>query len=379
MALGTVVSRITGFFRMLLIAFTIGTLLDADLFNNANTIPNALYILVAGGIFNVVLVPQLVRTMKHDPDGGDAYAQRIITLGLLVLAVATVVLLLVVPGLVHVVFDQKLFTPGFEQQRESARLLMWLCMPQVFFYGAFVLVGQVLNARGRFGPMMWAPIANNLVAMAVLGVYLGVFGTSNGTDGFTTDQALLLGLGSTAGIAVQTARPHPVPAPGRVRVPPALRLPRRRPRAHAAARLLDAAVHPRQPGGVHRHPATRHPRHARGSRDRAWRPPAPRSTRSASWSARCRTASSPCRWRRPSSRPSPRWPPTGGTTACASSSAARCASRSPSSPHWRSPPRASAPPPPTPSPTAASAATPTSSASPSRRSPRPCWRSRCTT
>ena len=204
MALGTVVSRITGFFRMLLIAFTIGTLLDADLFNNANTIPNALYILVAGGIFNVVLVPQLVRAMKNDPDGGDAYAQRIITLGLLVLAVATVFLLLVVPGLVHVVFDQKLFTPGFEQQHESARLLMWLCMPQVFFYGAFVLVGQVLNARGRFGPMMWAPIANNLVAMAVMAVYLGVFGTSNGTDGFSTDQALLLGLGSTAGIAVQT-------------------------------------------------------------------------------------------------------------------------------------------------------------------------------
>ncbi len=204
MALGTVVSRITGFVRLLLIAFTIGTLLDADLFNNANTIPNALYILVAGGIFNVVLVPQLVRTMKQDPDGGDAYAQRIITLGLLVLAVATAVLLLIVPALVHVVFAQQLFTPGFEAQRESARILMWLCMPQVFFYGAFVLVGQVLNARGRFGPMMWAPIANNLVAVAVLGTYIGIFGTSNGTDGFSTDQALLLGLGSTAGIAVQT-------------------------------------------------------------------------------------------------------------------------------------------------------------------------------
>jgi putative peptidoglycan lipid II flippase len=203
MALGTVVSRVTGFVRLLLIAFTIGTALDADLFNNANTIPNALYILVAGGIFNVVLVPQLVRAMKKDPDGGDAYAQRIITLGLLVLAVATVVLLLIVPALVHLVFDQKLFTPAFEQQRESARLLMWLCMPQVFFYGAFVLVGQVLNARGRFGPMMWAPIANNLVAVAVLGIYIGVFGTSAGTDGFSTNQALLLGLGSTAGIAVQ--------------------------------------------------------------------------------------------------------------------------------------------------------------------------------
>src|SRR5690349_18966292 len=142
MALGTVGSRVTGFVRLLLIAATIGTALDADIFNNANTIPNALYILVAGGVFNVVLVPQLVRTMKRDEDGGEAYAQRVITLGLLVLLVATVVLVLVVPALVHVVFDQRLFDAGFEEQRRSARLLMALCMPQVFFYGAFVLVGQ---------------------------------------------------------------------------------------------------------------------------------------------------------------------------------------------------------------------------------------------
>ncbi|HKY56669.1 MAG TPA: lipid II flippase MurJ, partial [Aeromicrobium sp.] len=72
-----------------------------------------------------------------------------------------------------------------------------------FFYGVFVLLGQVLNARGVFGPMMWAPIANNLVAIAMLGTYLTVFGSSDGRDGFSTTQAVLLGLGSTLGIAVQ--------------------------------------------------------------------------------------------------------------------------------------------------------------------------------
>lgn len=204
MALGTIVSRLTGFVRLLLVAATIGTALDADLFNNANTIPNALYILVAGGIFNVVLVPQLVRAMKRDADGGDAYAHRIITLGLMVLLGATLLLMALVPWLVRVVFDAQLFAPGFEAQRDSAMLLMWLCMPQVFFYGAFVLIGQVLNARRRFGPMMWAPIVNNLVACSMLAVYLVIFGASNGTDGFSTGQALLLGLGSTVGIAIQT-------------------------------------------------------------------------------------------------------------------------------------------------------------------------------
>lgn len=105
--------------------------------------------------------------------------------------------------MLHVFFDGKLFDPGFGQQRESAQLLMWLCMPQVFFYGAFVLVGQVLNARGRFGPMMWAPIINNVAACGVLGVYAVVFGSSNATDGFSTSQSLLLGLGSTTAIALQ--------------------------------------------------------------------------------------------------------------------------------------------------------------------------------
>jgi putative peptidoglycan lipid II flippase len=203
MAVGTVLSRLTGFGRLLLVAATIGTALNADLFNNANTVPNALYILVAGGVFNVVLVPQLVRAMRSDDDGGDAYANRVITLGLLVLGVATVVLMALVPLLVHVVFDARLFDPGLEAQRESAVLLMLLCMPQVFFYGAFVLVGQVLNARERFGPMMWAPIVNNLVAMASLGAYLLVHGATTGDQGFTTGQALLGG-GATAGIVVQT-------------------------------------------------------------------------------------------------------------------------------------------------------------------------------
>ena len=205
MALGTIVSRLTGFLRALLLIWAIGTSLDADLFDSANSVPNSLYILVAGGVFNVVLVPQLVRAMRRDDDGGDAYANRIITLGLLVLLAATVLLVVAVPLLLRVVFDSLLFTPGFSEQRESAQLLMYLCVPQVFFYGAFVLVGQVLNARRRFGPMMWAPIVNNVVACLALASYVVVFGREGGSDGFTLGEALLLGIGSTLGIVVQSA------------------------------------------------------------------------------------------------------------------------------------------------------------------------------
>jgi putative peptidoglycan lipid II flippase len=203
MALGTIVSRVTGFLRAGLLAVVIGTELNGDLFDVANTIPNTLYILLAGGVFNVVLVPQLVRAMKNDEDGGDAYANRVITLGVLVLAAGTVLLMVLVPVLMRIVFDGELFTDAKTVQRESGRLLMLLCLPQVFFYGVFVLTGQVLNARGRFGPMMWAPIVNNVVACAVVIVYAFVFGTSTGVDGFSTSEALLLGLGSTGAIVLQ--------------------------------------------------------------------------------------------------------------------------------------------------------------------------------
>lgn len=205
MALGTIVSRITGMFRSLLLLAVIGTALNGTIFNVANSIPNSLYILVAGGVFNVVLVPQLVRAMKNDADGGEAYSNRVITLGLLVLGVATVVLVLAVPWLLHIFFKPDLFTPELAVQRQSAQLLAMLCMPQVFFYGAFVLFGQILNSRERFGPMMWAPIINNLSSLGVLTLYAVVFGIaeSGADDGFTTGEALLLGIGSTAGIMIQ--------------------------------------------------------------------------------------------------------------------------------------------------------------------------------
>lgn len=206
MAAGTVVSRMSGFVRGTLLAAALGTGLHADVFNIANTLPNMLYILLAGGVFNAVLVPQLVRAMKNDPDGGEAYTNRVITLAALFLGVVTLVLVVAAPLLMRLFLDDAYFTPELAAQRESVIDFARYCLPQVFFYGMFVLVGQVLNARGRFGPMMWAPIANNVISVAVLVVYLGVFGRAEGAGlsaGFGSHAELLLGLGSTLGIAAQ--------------------------------------------------------------------------------------------------------------------------------------------------------------------------------
>ncbi len=205
MAAGTVLSRLTGFARAGLLAAAIGVSLHAEVFNVANTVPNSLYILVAGGVFNTVLVPQLVRAVKSDADGGDAYANRVITLGAVVLAGVTAVLVLAAPLLLRAMVDNSFFTdPALAAERDSLVAFARLCLPQIFFYGMFVLIGQILNARGRFGPMMWAPIANNLISIAVVVVYLVAYAGVPATGGFTTRQELLLGLGSTLGIVAQT-------------------------------------------------------------------------------------------------------------------------------------------------------------------------------
>jgi putative peptidoglycan lipid II flippase len=206
MAAGTVVSRLSGFVRTALLAAALGTGLHADIFNVANTVPNMLYILLAGGVFNAVLVPQLVRAIRNDADGGEAYTNRVITLAALFLAGVSIVLVVAAPLVMRVLVNPQYFTADLAAERDSMIAFARYCLPQVFFYGMFVLVGQVLNARRSFGPMMWAPIANNVISVLVIVAYLLTVGTASKAEQsgpYSSGAEALLGLGSTLGIAVQ--------------------------------------------------------------------------------------------------------------------------------------------------------------------------------
>jgi putative peptidoglycan lipid II flippase len=206
MAAGTVVSRLSGFVRISLLAAALGTGLHADIFNVANTLPNMLYILLAGGVFNAVLVPQLVRAIHNDADGGTAYTNRVITLAALFLAFVSVVLVVAAPLVMRLLVNPEYFTADFAAERESMIDFARYCLPLVFFYGMFVLVGQVLVARRSFGPMMWAPIANNVISVLVIVTYLLTIGTASKAEQsgpFSSGAEALLGIGSTLGIVVQ--------------------------------------------------------------------------------------------------------------------------------------------------------------------------------
>ncbi|GAA0575178.1 murein biosynthesis integral membrane protein MurJ [Kribbella sandramycini] len=203
MAVGTVLSRLLGFVRIALLAAAIGTALRGDIFTAANTIPNSLYILLAGGVFNTVLVPQLVRAIKNHDDGGQDFTNRVLTFGFVILAIVTTACVVLAPAIAQLYMPDELQDPSRAAEKDALVMFVRLCLPQIFFYGAFVLVGQVLNARRRFGPMMWAPIANNIVACASIVVFLLIYRTGDNPATYTSGEELLLGLGHTAGIAVQ--------------------------------------------------------------------------------------------------------------------------------------------------------------------------------
>ena len=200
MAAGTMASRITGVLRDVAMTAALGFYLVSDAYSLGNTMPNVLYILLIGGALNAVFIPQLVRRMKDDADSGAAYADRLITLTGLVLLACAVVTVLAAPLLVDLYA-----TSSYDSaQRELATAFARLCLPQIFFYGIYALIQQVLNSRGVFGPPMFAPIANNLVAIATFGVFITIAGTSAAADGvLTADQVVLLGAGTTLGVAVQ--------------------------------------------------------------------------------------------------------------------------------------------------------------------------------
>jgi putative peptidoglycan lipid II flippase len=161
MAVGTLISRGTGFLRTLVLVYVLGTTAVGNAYNNANNLPNTVYYLMLGGVFTSVVVPLLVRAAGRDPDRGEAYAQRIFTLGVVALLGITLVATALAAPIVNAV------TGGAVTGSERHVMVIWAyCfMPQIFFYGMNSLIGAILNTRNSFAAPMWTPTVNNLVVI----------------------------------------------------------------------------------------------------------------------------------------------------------------------------------------------------------------------
>ncbi|MFE2600062.1 murein biosynthesis integral membrane protein MurJ [Streptomyces sp. NPDC059396] len=204
MAAGTLVSRLTGFVRSLVITAALGAALLGDSFTVAYTLPTMIYILTVGGGLNSVFVPQLVRAMKNDEDGGVAYANRLLTLVMVALGAIVALAVFGAPQLVRLMSDTIASDPA---ANNVAVTFARYCLPTIFFMGVHVVMGQILNARGKFGAMMWTPVLNNIVMICTFGLFIWVYGTAADSDmtvrTIPPDGVRLLGIGTLLGLAVQ--------------------------------------------------------------------------------------------------------------------------------------------------------------------------------
>jgi putative peptidoglycan lipid II flippase len=171
----------------------------ANAFDVANKLPNLIYALVAGGALNAVLVPQIVRA-DRDGERGREFLDRLFTMTTVALLVLSIVLTLAARPLVL------LYTDDWRAQDLdlAVAFALW-CIPQLFFYGVYTLFGQLLNARGSFGPYTWAPVANNVVAVAGLVAFFVAFGPQPFTEArdWTPAMVALLAGSATLGVAAQ--------------------------------------------------------------------------------------------------------------------------------------------------------------------------------
>jgi putative peptidoglycan lipid II flippase len=173
----------------------------ADAFGVANQLPNNVYAIIAGGVLSAVLVPQIVKARSHKDDG-LGYINRLLTLAIVVFAVVTVVATLAAPFLISI------YTSGWSPaQLALATAFAYWCIPQLFFYGLYSMLGEVLNARSAFGPYMWAPVLNNLVGLIGLVAFLIIFGAdptgARTVESWGQTQIALLGGSATLGVMAQ--------------------------------------------------------------------------------------------------------------------------------------------------------------------------------
>ncbi|WP_341741511.1 murein biosynthesis integral membrane protein MurJ [Trueperella pyogenes] len=204
MSLGTLTSRLLGMVRSpMLIGAVLGlNSLVGNSFDIANKLPTLLYMIIAGGLVNAVLVPAIVKASRAD-DSGEGFINKLLTLSMVTLGGITILLTLASPLIV------KIFAVALDDQwyRLTVLFALW-CLPQIFFYGMYTIFGQILNARENFGPYMWAPALNNVIAIGGLAMMLWVWGpadvatASDAATWFSARGHVLAGV-HTLGIAAQ--------------------------------------------------------------------------------------------------------------------------------------------------------------------------------
>ncbi|MEP7020827.1 MAG: murein biosynthesis integral membrane protein MurJ [Pseudonocardiales bacterium] len=197
MAIASLASRITGFLRSVLIVAALGVGAVGNSYSAGNTFPNMVYELLLGGVLSSVLIPLLVHAQSQDEDDGVGYTQRLLSIAVAVLGVFTLLAVAAAP-----LIAGAFVPPG--AQRGLTTLFATLLLPEIFFYGLGAMFMAVLNIKHVYRPGAWAPVLNNVIMIFTVLIFWLLPGPKTLNPGnMTTPQILVLGLGTTLGIAAQ--------------------------------------------------------------------------------------------------------------------------------------------------------------------------------
>jgi putative peptidoglycan lipid II flippase len=197
MAVASLASRVTGFLRSIMLVAALGTGAVGNAYNSGNNLPNMIYELLLGGVLSSVLIPLLVHAESEDDDGGLAYTQRLLSIATAALAGMTLLVVLAAPWI-----SAAFVHSG--PQRDLTSIFATLLLPEIFFYGLGAMFMAVLNIKHVYGPGAWSPVLNNVVMMLTVLVFWILPGPKTlNPSSMTTPQVLVIGIGTTLGIAAQ--------------------------------------------------------------------------------------------------------------------------------------------------------------------------------
>ncbi|MFT3660627.1 MAG: murein biosynthesis integral membrane protein MurJ [Gordonia sp. (in: high G+C Gram-positive bacteria)] len=198
-AIATLISRITGFVRTVMVLGMLGAGL-ASAFQAAYVLPNMIAEVVLGAVLTAIVIPVLVRAEAEDDDGGQDFINRIYTLTVLILGVATVAAVVAAPLLTALNVGEG------KVDRPLVTGLAYLLLPEILFYGLSALFMAILNVKNVFKPGAWAPVLNNVIQIATLVLFWAMPGeiTLNPVQ-MSDPKLLVLGVGTTLGVVVQAA------------------------------------------------------------------------------------------------------------------------------------------------------------------------------
>ena len=195
------VSRVTGFARVLTLTAVLGATFLGNTYQQSNLVSTVLFELLVAGLLTVPLVPALVARPDDAPRLlGALWGISLAVLGTLALALA------VLGRPVMAALTAAAPAAVSEQQTALGAFLLWFFAPQLVLYAAGAINSAYLNARGRFVAAAAGPVANNVVVIATMGVFLLVEGVDPSLE-VSLAGRLVLGIGTTLGVAAMTALP----------------------------------------------------------------------------------------------------------------------------------------------------------------------------